>query len=325
MIADVHWAGLLGITDSGRDKIVIYLKVDVGAVCDDGTFEARILPCGARIPTVTSALLCEAFVIEIPDSIWERPGIEPTVVRGSTTSFAPGGYILLEDTTFVRGIELSDPEAPWLTPADTGNITCPSGEGEACFPDFDLDGRPGLTAYTRPGGNFSDTGCGLLGTDPYEAGAAPLSPDATAIIGGAARAEEIYVGFRFKGGGGGEIGDDCASGWGKGGLQSLELRAWSCKVLEGTGDFLGEPAGPDQDCNAGQAAFIDENLPAFTNLAEGAVPPQEVLDFLPPGELYPNATAPSEGPISALVRLGDPGADVSCEQIRNTEFPGPGI
>ena len=118
------------------------------------------------------------------------------------------------------------------------------------------------------------------------------------------RAEEIYIGLRTQLSGSSVIGDGCTTSTGKGRAMFLESRAWNCKVIEGSGppDML---AGPDQGCTAAEAGFIDENLPKYNILEEGEFPDDNTL-----------IQEVSGGTTNTVVRLGEPGEDLSCAQIR---------
>jgi hypothetical protein len=71
-------------------------------------------------------------------------------------------------------------------------------------------------------------------------------------------------------------------------------------------------AGPNDPCSSDEAGFMDENLPIYDVLLAGEAPmaPIKVENM-----------APSVGPKISLVRLGDIGGDVTCENVRDAPYP----
>jgi len=318
----VYWAtrnllGLIPVVDAGRGTFRYYGKVLSGDVCEDGKYTGSLYTCGLQLPTFYSTLLCEAFETEIPNEAWDRD-IAPIEVLGSITGFSPGDIMALTPMNILFGIDLTDSGEPWPTPEQTLSFSCASGSGEQCFPDYDLDGKPGITLLSKGEGsaNITDSGCIGIGTDqPFKRGYLPLSADVTALLGGAARADELYIGFRLiNAGGGGEIGTDCRSGWGEGSGDEINARAISCRVKEGTQDLLGMPAGPNTPCGQPQQYFIDTQLPQFVPLNK---------DEAPPAELILSDNSVSEGPIASIVRLGDATQSYTCGDVRSAPFPEP--
>lgn len=325
MDMDVYWTPLPDLllastTDPGRGPVRVYLQASIGSVNDDGSFEAEIHPCGIELPNLLSTLLCDYYRPEISESIWDS--VASDTVAGRFTSFDPGGSIEIPLTSYLYGIELDDPDAIWPTAAQTATFPCPSGIGSDCFPDYDGDGKDGLTvAFGKIGERGGDT----CGAGYWEYSTAPLSLDVAALVGGAARADQMYLGIRFRAAMGGQIGDDCESGSGLSEVGAFDIRMLGCRVQEGTTDAFGNVAGPDQPCDASQAGFLDGHLPVYIPLNEGETPPVTLnsmelfsLDLL---NLLNIDTTASAGTSSSFVRLADAGATVTCDQVRDAAYP----
>ena len=147
---------------------------------------------------------------------------------------------------------------------------------------------------------------------PYLYKGAPLSASLGAIFGGVRRADRILLGTRTKLGGAGKIAADCNSGVGEGFAEFVQSRAWGCLAQPGSAN-PGEPAaGANDPCQATEAMFMDENLPIYEILRLGESPGSN-LDV--------KDRSPSKGPLMSMVRLGKPGATVTCEQVRNAAYP----
>jgi hypothetical protein len=319
----VYWGsktmleGLVTVVDPGRGAFVYFAKIDTGNVCEDGKFDAKLYTCGITVPTSFSSLLCEGYQIVISESSWDRPDISPFTPKGSFTGFTPGSTFALDMIDYVFGLEMTDPSGPWPTSSQTLTVACPSGTGKACYTDYDRDGKPGVTLSINGsgGGNVADTGCtDAMGSDnPFKRNYPPLSADATALLGGAARWDEAYVAFRIKVGGGGTIDSECIKGWGEVPGEYLQVRAGGgCRVKEGTVDFLGTPAGPNTPCSDAQTSFSDAQFPEFSVMKKGEKPP---------ANLNISDNSASVGTIASVVRLGDTNQSFSCADVRNAAFP----
>jgi hypothetical protein len=311
----VYWAdksllGLVSVVDSGRGYFQYFAKLEINSVCEDGKFDAKLHTCGIRIPTFYSTLVCEGFELEASDSAWDRPDIAPFAVKGSYDGFAPGNGLALNTMDYLFGIDLKDATGKWPTSDETLTYACSGGTGKACFPDYDRDGKQGITLLAKSAaGNVLDTGCN--GASPFKRGYPPLSADLTALLGGAARADEMYVGFRIKAGGGGKIASDCVTSGGVVPADYLNSRSSGCIVKEGTQDFLGNPAGPNTPCSDAQSSFLDSQFPDFQTMDKGETPPasSNVKD-----------TSASVGTIASMVRLGENNQTFSCADVRNAPF-----
>lgn len=315
----VYWgerslAGLLPVVDAGRGNFRYFAKLEVGNVCEDGKFDAKMYTCGIRLPTFYSSLLCEGYETEMPDSAWDKKDIAPFAVKGAYNGFGPGNSMSLNTMDYIFGIDLKDPTGKWPTPEETLSFACTSGTGKACFPDYDRDGKPGITLLPKgEGGNVLDKGCidALGGNNPFKRNFPPLSADITALLGGAARAGELYIAFRIKAGGGGTMESDCVTAKGEVPGEYLNSRAAGCIVKEGTQDLLGNPAGPNTACADAQANFLDTQFPDFQPLNKGEKPPTDskVKD-----------TSVSVGTLTSTIRLGDSNQSFSCTDVRNARF-----
>jgi len=321
---DVFWTPLPDLlltstTDPGRGRLRVYVQANIARLNEDGSFEAEIHPCGIELPIILSTALCDYYKPEVPESIWDS--VAPDTVQGRFTGFDPGSAIEIPLTSYLYGIELDDPDATWPTAAGTGTFSCASGTGSDCFPDYDGDGEKGLTIIF---GKIGDRGGDTCGTGYWEYSTVPLSLDLAALAGGAARADQMYMGARLRASLGGTIDSDCESGAGKAEASAFEIRLEGCRWEEGTVDSFGNRAGPDQPCDANQAVFLDLHLPVYIPLKEGEIRPATfnsmdlfTLDLL---GLFETDVTPSEGATSAFVRVADPGTAVTCDQIRSAAY-----
>jgi hypothetical protein len=339
---DVWWQGT-PVRDPGRGDIDVYLLGKLEDVCNDGSNgRGTIKACGTVLPPFTSDVACDAFQIEFPNEIWESPMMPRFTTTGRTTAFEPGGILTLDSTLGLVGIDLMDATqndpGGFPTAADTGTFACEAGTGEQCFPDHDNDMHPGITIRLRNDaatymGPYGDGKC-TNGTE-YKYRGSPTTADigAGGGAGGGIRAVKVRIGLRTKFGGAGAIGSDCMSGTGDSDAQYLDSRAWECEVDPATlppgnpSDPLAPPRDPrldsmDYTCAINEAMFVDENVPAYQVLAKGAMPG----DSMPPlGWAAASRDIPkdaSEGPRSAIVRLGSlTDAEPSCEMVRTAAFP----
>jgi hypothetical protein len=310
---DVAWGGrsggLAALTDDGRNRIVIHLKVEIDELTADMEVKGTVQPCGVELPPFYSTTLCESYQPIFGAQIWESANLQKIALKGRYQCLNPGCFLTLDAQTSLIGIDLLNPEAPWPTPTQTPTIECALGLGVECFPDHDADMLPGLTIEVRTGG-FAPPQPGCNGDYTYEG--APLSSSPAAIVDGVRRTDRILLGTRTKLGGAGIISEDCNSGVGSGVAEFVQSRGWGCLVEEGTANWGGAPAGPDEPCTAPEAAFMDENLPIYHVLPTGGVP-DPMLDVA--------NREPSLGPQFSLVRVGAPGEQVSCAQVREAAYP----
>jgi hypothetical protein len=310
---DVSWGGrsggLVGITDDGRGPILVHLLVRVESVSATRELSGSIKPCGVTLPAFYSTTLCESYNPKFPVEMWESPKMPTFPLLGRYSCYQPGCALTLDAQTTLLGIALTNPEAPWPTPMETGKLKCMLGEGEDCFPDHDNDSLPGLSIKLNTEGKPAP-GVGCMGSYDYQA--APLNADPTVIFKQVRRAGTVLIGVRNKMGGSGKISADCNSGLGDGVAEFFESRAWGCVVKEGSANLGGMPAGPNEPCNQNEAQFMDENLPIYHVLGPGETPASNLN--------VTNKTA-STGPQFSMVRLGKLSDDVSCDQVRNAAYP----
>jgi len=312
---DLAWGGRSGglwaLTDDGRGIQVVHLLASIDSV-DPDTLELRgtARPCGVEMPSFYSTTLCEAYQPIFPPAMWEGDATPSFAISGRFQCLEPGCIATIDAQTTLLGIALDNPEAPWPLAGDTPDLECAAGEGVECFPDHDGDGRPGLTVHLATEGTASGgTGC----RGDYDKKGAPLSSRVAAIFDGVRRTDRILLGVRMKIGGSVTLGEECAAGTGSGIAEFVNSRAWGCYVQQGTYNYPGgQRAGANTACSSAEASFMDANLPIYDILAVGKRPDSDY-------EL--RDTSASAGPQVSLVRLGGPGADVSCEAVRGAAHP----
>jgi hypothetical protein len=293
--------------DPGRGVISVFLKGELTDVCEDGSGGVGVIQtCGDTIPPLLVDATCKAIQIVFPDEMWEKPGMPKITTTGSTTGFNPDDVLTFAKAAGVYGIELKDPTVKWPTFMETANFACASGTGAKCVPDSDGDGKPGITVTLKqdgspgPGPYTCPLGARTYIPAPIDTLQAALDPEAGAV--------ETYIGLRSSLAGGGKIGADCKSGTGPAQAEAFESRLIDCKLKSGMA------------CTPANANFVDQNLPNFHVLNVGDMPPATWKHPRSDADTMLDRT-PSKGPRGSLVRLADPGAAVTCEQVRKATFP----
>src|SRR5262249_44464614 len=153
--------GLVGLTDDGRGELVVQLLTTINDV-DDSTMDmsGTMRVCGVNLPTFYSTTLCEACQPIFPPEMFDSKAMPGFTIAGHMQCLQPGCIASIDAQTYLLGIELNNPEAPWPTADQTQSITCKSGKGMQCFPDQDGDMRPGLTVGVATTGTSTEgTGC----------------------------------------------------------------------------------------------------------------------------------------------------------------------
>lgn len=300
------------LLDPGRGKLTIWFRGEIQGVCEDGSNGVAIMhPCGTILPPLYSDLAAGVVQITFPDELWEKSGIPDYTTVGSTTGFEPGEMLNIAKTAGLLGIKLTDVNASWPSYENTATFDCGGMSGEACFPDQDEDGNPGVTVSMNsatgaaPNPGYMPTAGGEWKYIP-----APVALDPDTSNGAA----DAYIGLRTRLGGSGTISADCSSGVGTGDVDDFESRVYNCKRVDGT------------ECTVDEASFVDQNTPIFHVLKKDEVPPLDKWQFYrllaPSAELNMlRNTLPSEGPITSVVRLGDVGQQFSCADVRNAAYP----
>ncbi len=319
--ADVYWGGrnggLIDITEPGRGRIKIYVEARIASLDSHGNFVGTYKPCQIEIPQFFSQPVCEAFAAEFPNDIWDRPSMPYDTLSGRFHCLHPGCKLSINETVTLLGINLLDPRGAWPTPTQSQSFACTGGAiGEACFPDLDADGFPGMTVRMRTSGQARASGCVDVFGFPggYDYAAPPLSSDPFVVFNAVQRADRIFLGTRSGIEGSATLAATCSHASGTGSAKYFQPRGTGCLVQEGTAGPGGLPAGPEQHCDETQRAFMDLSLPQYTVMQAGDVPPA--------GLALPDNT-PSRGFVFSLVRLGDIQNAVSCDQVRGAPFPTP--
>jgi hypothetical protein len=317
------------IVDPGRAPMTIYLMGDLQNVCDDGSGGTGVMKaCGSELPPFTSDVACDAFQLQFPDEMWDKPTMPTFNTGGSTTGFEPGSVLTLAKAIGLVGIFLDKPDGTWPMSTQTGSFACKDAMGAAkmgmdCFPDQDGDGQPGVTVKLKTGSVFKPNGCGG-GNAAFTYRGSPTSVDVAAAggTGAGVRAVEVHIGLRTVLGGSGAIAADCMSGVGDAVAEKIESRAFSCKV-----DPMSVPSGDtshmNNDCSAAEATFVDDNVPNYHILQKGDKPPASGLNYplAHTGDMLDQT--PSVGPRASMVRLGDRGAKFTCVDVRAAMYPKP--
>ena len=303
---DVYWGGrsggLVELTDNGRGKLNNILRVNIAAVGSGLDFVGNAKLCGIDLPTFYSTTLCEAYKPEFPGGLFDASSMPTIAMSGQYQCLHPGCVLQFNATAGLFGIDLPTPDAPWPAPGTLKDLSCSLGAGLNCYPDDDSDAQPGIGVKLRTMG-MPGVACGTGGDFKYMA--APLNANPGAIFGGVVRTDRVMLGVRSALGGSSVFDHDCKRAEGKGSAKFLESRAAGCMRQSGTADPFSLPAGPNDECNADEATFMDQNMPIYLILEQGQTPTFAVKDM-----------SPSVGTSFTVVRLGDLGDDVSCAQVR---------
>ena len=314
-VVDAAWGGrsggLVGLTDAGRGNIEVFIALSIGEA-DPTTHAVKATGqvCGVVLPPFYSTTLCEAYLPQFPNAIWESDAVPSLELSGRFECSGAGCVIALEPLTYLLGFEMENPEAPWPSSSETPNLKCPSGEKAQCFPDHDSDGQPGVRVRLATSGMAPATSNACR--TGYEYRGAPVSASVAAIFDGVRRADRLQLGARMKLAGSFRLADDCSAAEGSAIAEFVNSRAYGCSIQPGTYNFpLGARAGDNDACNSDEAAFMDANLPVYKLLTAGATPDRN-LDLSDRSE--------SRGPVVKLLRLGAAGAAVSCDAVRGAMY-----
>lgn len=307
VVADVWWQDdqMPAIVDAGRAPLTVYLKGELKDVCPDGSNGMGVIKgCGTELPAFRSDANCEAFQIELPNELWDKPTMPTFTTTGSTTGFNPDDVLTLATATGLVGIDLMNENGTWPTPDQTGTFPCAAGTGMACFPDDDGDGKPGITIRMgKIGERFGTDMCGA-GTQ-FTFRGAPLDL-LSALDPNSVRGNILQIGLRTRLGGSGKIAADCKSGVGDSVAENLDSRVFDCQRTD------------DMPCDAAQAEFVDNQAPNYRILAKGDKPP--AIPVNGSSDTLVDQT-PSVGTRSAIVRLGNLGENFDCAAVRGAPFP----
>jgi hypothetical protein len=301
------------LVDPGRGKIIIYMRGEISDIGDDMTGSGVIHPCGTEMPVFLVDATCAAIQIELPNEMWESTSMPDYVTTGSTTGFNPGDVLSIAKTTGLVGLDLLEPDGTFPeVNTDVRCTLCPDGGAclADCFPDHDNDSKAGVTVTIKEGGTVSNAPytCGNPLTPQFTFKAAPLDIISGAFPAASGTANKFYVGLRTRMGGSGVIADDCQSGAGSAEADDILNRIYACARPDGN------------DCTPEQVAFIDLNTPKYHVLQAGETPPASWTHSRAEADAALDRT-PSAGPQSSVVRLGDLGTAITCQQVREAAYP----
>jgi hypothetical protein len=312
---DAAWGGRSGglwaLTDDGRGKIQVYISVTVRHV-DASSHEliASGRVCGVTLPPFYSTTLCEAYLPQFPDSVWESKALAGLELSGRYECSGAGCVISLNPLTYLLGFELANPEAPWPSSSQTATLQCPSGQKAQCFPDHDGDGKPGVQLLLATSGTAPNRSAVCLAGYGYRG--TPVSGSVAAIFNGVRRADRLLLGARMKVGASFRLGDDCATAHGSAVAEYVNSRAYGCMIQPGTADApFGMRAGANEACATSEAEFIDANLPVYELLTAGSQPIRT---------LNLSDRSSSRGPEVSVVRLDAAAAAGGCNAVRSAKY-----
>jgi hypothetical protein len=100
---DVAWGGrsggLAALTDDGRNKIVIHLKVVIDELTADMEVKGTVQPCGVELPPFYSTTLCESYQPIFGAQIWESEKLQKIPLAGRYQCLNPGCFLTLDAQT----------------------------------------------------------------------------------------------------------------------------------------------------------------------------------------------------------------------------------
>ncbi len=318
---EAWWGGrtigeLVALVDPGRATLLLHIMYFVQSIESDGTIIATAKTCNIELPPFYTTLVCESYQPIFPTHVWDSAPNPSYTVTGKADCTEPGCTIHFDTIPALLGVSLDDPFDDWPDASETQTLSCAEGTGRDCFLDHDDDGEPGITVELLTEGIApSSSGCLWSTTGGYVYNAPPISFDLGILFQGPVpRTDRIHLGTRAILGGDIVIDDDCQRAKGAGIAEGFQSRAISCYLQPGvpTGAGDGSLAGADTRCTGDQRQFMDENLPLYNCMKQGDVPPADLIAI--------TDQSPSEGPQVSLVKLGEIGDGITCEDVRNAAY-----
>jgi hypothetical protein len=304
MDLDVFWSDEINATtpayDPGRGKISTLLIGELNGLCPgaaEGELVVRV--CDLQLPPLYVDSIGGVVQFVIPRAVWEQSDIPEFTARARSTGPEHSGFELLTPVTAMLGIELASSDAAWPSYTDTPFVTCHDGKkGRDCFPDQDADGNPGISLRTALQGQPPSA------ANPHSGGwhYTPAPTDASLPYFGTG-ATTLFAGLHTKLGGAYPVGPNCEGETGPADAADVALRVYDCEMLDG------EP------CTPSAATVVDQNMPTFHGLDEGEAPPRAWKNLRRDADARLDRSA-SAGPRNTVMRLGDHGAALSCEDVR---------
>jgi len=321
LTVEAWWGGrtigeLVSIVDAGRDTIRLDILFSIDAIESDGTMSGTGKACNIELPPFYSTLVCESYQPVFPVQAWNSASNPVFAVSGKAECTDPGCTLHFDTVSAMLGVKLNDPFGDWPQAAETLSLSCADGTGSDCFPDHDDDGHPGITVDLLTEGIAPTASpCPWAESGNYDYRAAPISFNLAILVDWTVpRTDRIHLGARAKIGGDIAIEDDCNGARGSAVAEGFDSRAISCYLKEGTptGDIDGTIADENTPCTSDNRQFMDENLPIYNCLKKGEVPPEDLIVV--------SDYSPSDGPKMSLVKLGEIGDSITCEDVRNANY-----
>ncbi|MET0386570.1 MAG: hypothetical protein ABW321_11455 [Polyangiales bacterium] len=307
---DTAWpaAPELGWLDAGRGALELYLLVTL----DNAQETATSRVCGVRLPPLYSSVWCEAYQPSFPDTVWDAPELPTVALALHHSCDATGCSLRIDPSTYMFGINLDAPDAPWPTPTQTRYLGCGPAESERCYPDHDGDGQPGVRLQLDTTGAPAAHG-GDFCPDGYQRRALPVSTSTTSLVAGLPRSDRWFAGLRARLGGTVQLDTSCNHGVGAATAEDVNTRSMGC-LQEPTTLTLTSGitlATPEAECDELQSFVVDASLPDYQVLAAGETPaPSDT----------PLDESPSNGPRMSLVRFDLAAGPIGCEQVRSASY-----
>ena len=274
---DLAWGGrsggLVGLTDDGRGELGrADARQDRRGRRRQHGHERHDARVRRRSADVLQHHAVRGVSADLPGRDVHSKAMPAFDIGGHMQCLSPGCIASIDAQTYLLGIELNNPEAPWPTSDQTAVAHLQERQGHAVLPRSRRRHAARPDRRRRDDRNL-DRGHRLQ--HPSTRTRARRSAPASARSSTACAAPiASQLGVRMKIGASMKFGDDCVTGNGAGIAEFVNSRAWGCLVQPGTYNFpFGMPApAPNDPCTSAEASFMDANLPIYDVLNVGETP-----------------------------------------------------
>jgi len=290
--------------DPGRGEVRLWLRAEIDEKSDEARSpQALLRVCGLELPPQYAYATSGVTELFIPQDSWEAPDMPRFLTQMRVSASAASMRVELDAFAVLLGISLAETAAPWPSYMQTPSFPCEADHiGEACFPDQDDDGEPGLSFHVR--GPDTD-----VDSAPYPACETwrYLSPSTTSEpwLGSpapASRLDRLFVGLRTALQLSLELDVVGEVGAGTVAADDIVTRVLDCYFVDAA------------RCAPRQAEVVDAHAPTFHVLGQGRQPPESFHDSRALVDAALDRR-PSDGGHVSIRRLLSNAAD-TCDAVR---------